>query len=293
MILAAIDIGSNAGRLLIANVISTKSNTNLISRIAFVRVPLRLGMDVYDHGSIEKQRFSYLIHTLQAFKGLLNLYAPEKVMACATAAMREAKNGEYIADIAHQISGIKIKLIDGIEEARLIRSGVNFPNELSTDYQLMVDVGGGSTEITILEGETYVNSQSFKIGTLRLLRNKVAKGEWKKMQQWIRANKPKHASTTIIGSGGNINKLTNMFGDPAVRTISYEQLQHGTQLLSTYSVEDRMDQFYLKEDRADVIVPAGEVFLKVMDITKVNQVLAPKLGLAEGIVCDLFNSLSQ
>ncbi len=292
MILASIDIGSNAGRLHIADLRATE-NTVLKTQIAFVRVPLRLGIDVFTSGKIGTQRFAYLVKTLQAFQQLIELYQPQGVMACATAAMREAKNGLYLAELAEKICGIKINIIDGLEEARLIRSTAQFPVPTESDYTIMVDLGGGSTEITLLKGEEDIASQSFKVGTIRLMHNKIPRGEWKRVREWIKQHLPPKATISMVGSGGNISKLTKMYGAPALSEITKEQLIQGYEMLSAMTVDERIEKLFLKEDRADVIVYAAEIFMKLMDYTHIDKVLAPKIGLSDGIHCELFRKLES
>jgi exopolyphosphatase / guanosine-5'-triphosphate,3'-diphosphate pyrophosphatase len=283
LIFASIDIGSNAGRLLFANVFEQKGEI-IADKASLLRIPLRLGLDVYELGRISDFRKQNLIKTLSAFKLLLDVYNPVGYSACATAAMREASNGKEIIDEVFRSTGIRLQIIDGIEEAKIISSANNMNMHLVLDHSLYIDVGGGSTEITLTRNHAFVASNSFRIGTLRNLAKAVPDGERDKMKQWLDDKLNGIKMMNCIGSGGNINKLTKLYGDHAHNTISYKALKKGLQHLESYSLSDRINKLGLRPDRADVIVPAAKIFLDIMEWTGIQSLTAPKIGLADGLV---------
>lgn len=289
MLLATIDIGSNAVRLLFANVFERKGLA-FADKASLIRIPVRLGMDVFEKGMISPTREEYLMKTLQAFKLLIDVYKPIAVDACATAAMREASNGAAILADLERNTGLMVRLIDGIEEANIISAANNSTVNKRFEKTLYIDVGGGSTEISMFKQDRFVRSGSFKIGTIRLLYEQVVDEEWKRMQAWLTDLELTEEPFNCIGSGGNINKLTKMFGDTLHNTINYKRLKFAVTSLGAMSLDARMQFYGLRADRADVIIPAGEIFLNIMKWSHASEILAPKIGLADGLAIQLFHA---
>lgn len=287
MIFAAIDIGSNAVRLLVANAYE-KSGNVIVEKATLVRIPIRLGKDVYKNNVISEKRANNLLKTLAAFKLLIEVYKPVDFAACATAAMREAVNGQKVLDKIKKQTGLKIKLITGLEEAELIRSTGGFEWQPEHEKVMYIDLGGGSTEISLLTGKRVIDARSFKIGTLRLLNHKVNKSEWDEMGQWLKSFSSEIDKISLIGSGGNINKLAKIFGNPLEGTITLHQLADAHNQMRVLSVKERMTQLGLRPDRADVIVPAAQVFLFIFKNLNAQRITAPKIGLADGIIHQLY-----
>ena len=288
--LAAIDIGSNAARILIKNVISTADDDGMPAvqkkKLQFLRIPLRLGMDVFSIGKISEERESGLMRAMKIFHHLLILYDVKYYRACATAAFRDAKNGKKILKQIRQDIGIDIDIVTGDEEARIIRD--NHVQEDGRNY-LYMDVGGGSTELSLISDGMLISSRSFNIGTIRLLNESVSSEQWDEMAETVRTMTYGFDDIQIIGSGGNINKLYRL----APKTERKKELLMVSALrnlyaeLSSLSVEERMKLYDLREDRADVIVPAARLFLMVAEIANVSNILVPTLGLADGIINEL------
>lgn len=287
MVFAAVDIGSNAGRLLVATVMEKKGKP-LTEKITLVRVPLRLGMDVFVQGLITKEREELLINTFKAYQQLLKVYAPVDFVACATSAMRDSKNGQEIIDRVKQEAGIDLKIIDGLTEAKIISSAGNTNLYKPHDYSLYIDVGGGSTELTWYNQDNLLATRSFKIGTIRLLHNLVQKSEWDTLKEWIKKLDIHSKKINCICSGGNINKLTKLYGDRQKNNLSFENLDKGSNYLKSLSLEDRIHKLGLRADRADVIVPAAIIFKKIMKWADIKDLHAPKIGLADGLIIELY-----
>lgn len=290
-LLAAIDVGSNAVRLFIARA-SREDGKIEIRKQNFFRIPLRLGKDVYHNGVISPERAEMFIETMVAFKHLVGIYKPDKLKACATAAIREAENGMEILERAEQKTGLKINVIDGLEEARLIRNTASIKDNRSYELTMFMDVGGGSTEISVLSANQLLGQESFKIGTLRMLSDKVTKGHWLELNQWLGQYADAFGKINLVGSGGNINKLVKLFGRPNENLLIYNNLKYAYTHLKAMPVSERMSVFNLREDRADVIVPASEIFLNVMERIKADHVLAPKIGVADGLIYEMYEQLS-
>ncbi|MCF8231134.1 MAG: Ppx/GppA family phosphatase [Bacteroidales bacterium] len=286
MLYAAIDIGSNAVRLLIAETRKEEEGVKL-SKQNLVRVPIRLGKDVYSRGYITSSKEEDFINTLKAFKLLMEVYGPEDYSACATAAVREATNGKKILERIEKETGFSIRVIDGLEEARIIRNNNTLPDKKEDLLTLFVDVGGGSTELSVKSKEKLLEQKSFNIGTIRLLNGKVDKDLWKDLERWLMQFDYAFGKINLLGSGGNIKKLTKLFGRPQESVLIYNNLKYAYEQLSKMSVEERMNGFDLRYDRADVIVPAAEIFLFIMDIIKAEHVLTPKIGVADGLIYEL------
>ncbi len=283
MLFSGIDIGSNAVRLLFANVFETKGGL-VTEKATFLRIPIRLGMDVFTLGRISDQKIEYLVKTMKAFKLLIDVYQPESYLAVATSAMREASNNREVMDIVRNESGLKIDLIDGIQEANIISSFSNLMVNKAFSKALYIDVGGGSTEISIIDGKDFITSNSFKIGTIRLLAEAVEEEEWDKMHKWLNHFKADFGQMNVIGSGGNINKITKLYGNAYNNIVNLDQLQYAYKQLNSLPLEKRIEKMGLRPDRADVIVPAAYIFIKLLKWTDLQVVSAPKIGLADGLV---------
>ncbi len=280
---AAIDIGTNAMRLLFANVIEDNGET-WFKKAALFRMPIRLGEDVFEYGKIKKKRARNLIRIIRAFDLLMKSNDVVRYRACATSAMREAENGEKLINLIYKETGIRIELITGQEEAEIIRQ-TQIKKLLSKDKNwLYVDVGGGSTEITYFLNQKAVKARSFKLGTLRILKNKVPKGEWEAMEEWLTEIKDDNEDLKVIGSGGNINKIYKFSQKPEGKGLYFNELKQIYKEIKSYSFEDRMKILGFNPDRADVIIPASELFIKVMKKSGAGIIYVPKIGLADGIV---------
>lgn len=287
MVFAAIDIGSNAGRLLVAAVMEYKDKP-VTEKISIVRVPLRLGMDVFENGQISPYREEMLIRTFKAYKELMSVFHPLGFEACATAAMRDASNGSHILQRVKDLTGIKLKIIDGLTEAKVISAAGNLNLKKPHEYSLYIDVGGGSTEFTWYHKDTLLAAQSFEIGTIRLLYDLVKKEEWKTLKEWIADLGINGKPLNCICSGGNINKLTKLFGNKQHYTLTYQQLCDGYDYLKEFTVEERINKLGMRADRADVIVPAAYAFKKIMKWAGIEELQSPKIGLADGLIIDLY-----
>lgn len=286
---AAIDIGSNAVRLLINNVIEYQDRPTKFKKSELVRVPVRLGEDAFLNGEISERNLNRLVKTMQSFKLLMEVYGVEKYMACATSALREAKNGKQVITRVRKGSGVDIQIIDGKEEASIIAS-TDLKNIIKNDrLYLYVDVGGGSTEFTIIDKGLPIFSKSFKIGTLRILNNLVNDAVWDEIKTWIKSNLPSDATVEIIGSGGNINKLHKMSGRKVGQPLSYIWLNAQYHFLDSMAYEDRISELGLNQDRADVIIPATKIFLNAAKWSKAKKILVPKIGLADGMIKTLYH----
>jgi len=291
-LLAAIDIGSNAARLLISRASWNNEHVDL-QKQNLVRVPLRLGKDVYHSGKISAERSEMFLDTMQAYKHLLNIYKPENFAVCATAAMREAKNGIALLQQVRQYTGMEVKLIDGLEEARLIRNTGKIQPREGYDFTMFLDVGGGSTEISVLTGAGLVAEESFPLGTLREISGLEYEQSKHRMAAWLKQFQDFYGKIHLIGSGGNINKLVKLYGDIKNRLISFNELCTALQQLENMDVSERMSRFNLREDRADVIVPAARIFKEIMQQVQADFTEAPKIGVADGLITDLFLSVEK
>lgn len=283
MLFSSIDIGSNAVRLLFANVFESKAGP-VTEKASLIRIPLRLGFDVFNGGNISQQRADDLVKTMLAFKLLIDVYQPVGYRAAATSAMREAGNNQEILDRVTRETGMEIGMIDGIEEANIISSLSNIFVNKNFSKTLYVDVGGGSTELSVLEGERFITSNSFKIGTIRLLADKVDESEWEHMRKWLQQFRADFGRMNCIGSGGNINKITKLYGHPINNMITFDQLVFAYKQLNTMPLAHRIERMGLRPDRADVIVPAARIFVKILKWTGIGTVIAPRIGLADGLV---------
>lgn len=288
---AAIDIGSNAMRLLVSNIIEAPGEETQFSKSALVRVPIRLGQDAFTVGEISEENILRMIDAMKAFKLLMKVHKVEKYMACATSAMREAYNGKDVVERIQNEADIKIDIIDGKREAAIIAT-TDLHHLLKSDQTyLYVDVGGGSTEFSLFNNGKMVTSKSFKVGTVRQLNNMVTDVVWQEIEKWIRTNTEKYDSVTLIGSGGNINKLFKMSGKTQVKPLSYIYLNSQYSTLNSLTYEQRISQLGLNPDRADVIIPALKVYLNAMKWSGARQIYVPKIGLSDGIIKALYDGI--
>ncbi len=284
---AAIDVGSNAVRLLFTQVFENKDET-YFKKDSLFRVPVRLGGDVFVKRRVSDEKADSLVKTMIAFKYLIEAYGPLDYMAIATAAMREAENsGEIVGAIKSQ-SGIDLEIIDGKREAEIIYSNHVAEKLDKKGTYLYIDVGGGSTELTLISGAAIVNSHSFKLGTVRLLTQKIPKAEWQRMKDWLKENTSQYTSLKGIGTGGNINKILKMSLKVEGDTLSYKNIKKVYDQVNSYSFEDRISKLNLRPDRADVIIPATKIFLKVIKWTDIQDLYVPSIGLSDGIIHVLY-----
>lgn len=286
---AAIDIGSNAVRLLIKQVVEPGPRPKL-NKALLVRVPLRLGFDVFSEGKISGKKEKNLIRLMKSYRQLMKIYGTDIYRACATSAMRDAANGAQVIRHVEKESGIRIEIIDGQEEARIVYEN-HIENMKGRKGNFMyVDVGGGSTEINLISDGSLVCSRSYNIGTVRILNNAATEDEWKRLRKDMQELAMSYPGIELIGSGGNINKLVKMVKNRDKRypkmTVDSLREMYGT--LKPLSVEERIEAFGLKLDRADVIVPAAEIFLTIADILGSTTIYVPVIGLADGIIDDLY-----
>lgn len=293
MRLAAIDIGSNAARLLITEVIEKTGSKPEFNKLNLVRVPLRLGFDVFDKKEISEDRVQMVLKTLRAYKCLLDVYDVKHVKACATSAMRDASNSKQILEQVKKETGIEIEVITGDAEASYIYENHVAENLGSDSSYLYIDVGGGSTELTFFGDGKLIFKKSFNIGTIRLLKNQVDEFIWDDMRDFIqRKIKMNRGQIIAIGSGGNINKVFSMSKKKDGKPLSLDLLKDYFKEFSSVSVEERMKLYKLREDRADVIVPALSIYVNVMKWADIKDIYVPKIGLADGLVQHLYEELT-
>ncbi len=291
MKLAAIDIGSNAARLLISDVISGPQNTTEFIKAALVRVPLRLGFDVFDKGEISPGKVEKIIKTIKSYKLLLDVYEVKHLKACATSAMRDASNSADIIKKVKAETGIEIHIISGQEEASLIYENHIAENMTADDSYLYIDVGGGSTELTFFSDNKLIFKESFDIGTIRLLKNQVNEATWDEMKECIRTKTKGYHHVTAIGSGGNINKIFSISKRKEGKPLSLELLRDYYKEFNNLSVSQRISLHKLREDRADVIVPALLIYINVMRWADTEEIYVPKIGLADGLIHNLYEEV--
>jgi exopolyphosphatase/guanosine-5'-triphosphate,3'-diphosphate pyrophosphatase len=280
---AAIDIGSNAVRLLLSKVI-VETDPPIFKKESLVRMPIRLGEDAFTTQAISTEKTEMLLHTMKGFRHLISSYQALDYMACATSAMREASNGPAIADRIREESGINLEIVPGQREADIIFSN-HFEERLdSSKSYLYIDVGGGSTELTIFSRHKSITSRSFNIGTVRLVHDLVQDEQWNEMRKWLKAISPQFGSIRGIGSGGNINKVFRISRSKEGKPISFKKIKSIYRYLDTFTVEERIKVLGLRPDRADVIIPALVIFLRVMKWAKVKRLYVPQIGLSDGLV---------
>ena len=291
MRLAAIDIGSNAARLLIIDVIPGPQAIPEFIKVALIRVPLRLGFDVFDKGEICSAKVEKIIKTIKSYKLLLEVYEVKHLKACATSAMRDAVNGEAIIMKVNDETGIQINIISGQEEASLIYENHVAENMTTDESYLYIDVGGGSTELTFFSDGKLIFKESFDIGTIRLLKSQVSDAMWDTMKEFIKARTKGYHHVTAIGSGGNINKIFSLSKRKEGKPLTLELLREYYKEFSTLSLAERISLYKLREDRADVIVPALLIYINVMRWTDTEEIFVPKIGLADGLIHTLYEEV--
>lgn len=292
MKIAAIDIGSNAARLLINEVKITNKQPEFI-KLNLLRIPLRLGMDVFTRGEIGKEREKMVIDSMRIFSDLMKIYKVDHYRACATSAMRDATNGPEIIQQVKETSGINIEIISGDEEATLIYEN-HVAEGLDKDFAyLYIDVGGGSTELTFYENDKMVYEKSFNIGTIRLLNNLVTADNWYEMKQEVKKNIISKKPIVAIGSGGNINKVFSMSKTKDGKPMTLSHLKKVHKEFDELSVDERMTKHNLREDRADVLVHALKIYNNVMLWSDINRIFVPKISVADGLIHNIYSQLHE
>ncbi|WET02143.1 rod shape-determining protein [Flavobacterium johnsoniae] len=281
---AAIDIGSNAMRLLISNVVEQEGKEPQFNKSSLVRVPIRLGQDAFTVGEISPENIDRMVDAMKAFNLLMKVHKVERYMAFATSAMREAYNAKEVVALIKKKADIKIEIIDGKKEAAIIASTDLHHLIKSDETYLFVDVGGGSTEFTLFSSGKMITSRSFKAGTVRLLNNMVHDVVWDEIEKWIKTNTADYEEVTLIGSGGNINKLFKMSGKQQEKPLSYIYINSQYAFLNSLTYEQRIAELGLNSDRADVIIHATRIYLNAMKWSGARQIYVPKIGLSDGIV---------
>jgi exopolyphosphatase/guanosine-5'-triphosphate,3'-diphosphate pyrophosphatase len=285
---AAIDIGTNAARLLVGEVMS-KDQSFFIKKISYTRIPLRLGEDVFESGKVSKNKIDDFLKTMKAFKLISEIFDVQEVRAVSTSAMREATNANKIIDSIKQETGIKIEIISGDEEASLIFSNF-FAMELDLSVPFVViDVGGGSTELSVFENGEKIASKSFNVGTLRILKGKSDESVWENIHDWILKYVDLSSDHQIFGTGGNINKAHKMLGFSFEEPIGLDEMKELRDKLASLTIDERIDQFHMKPDRADVIVPALDIFSYILNEIGANSLMVPKVGLADGMIYEMYH----
>ena len=287
-IFAGIDIGSNAIRLLINNIETSGIGADF-KKVAFLRVPIRLGEDVFTKNEISEDKKQRLIDAMQGFSHIMKAYGVTDYRACATSAMRDAKNGQEITNLILEKSGIDIEIISGQEEADIIyeAGGLNILMDKNRNY-LYVDVGGGSTEVVVFSNQQKITSNSFQLGTVRMLVDAVKEDEEKRFKSWLKEIYKQHAPLSIIASGGNINKVHKMLGKREKEYLTYPEIKVLYDTLKDMSYEERIQNFKLNTYRADVIIPALKIFQIVSKACKIGEIYVPKVGLVDGIIHHIY-----
>jgi len=290
LILAAIDIGSNAARLLISEVVKHDKEVEF-SKLNLIRIPLRLGFDVFEKGYIGFRKKKMLINTIDAFSALMKVYEVDHYIACATSAMRDASNSKEIIREIKAETGIKVEVISGDLEAEIIYE--NHIAELldANKSYLYIDVGGGSTEVTLFHKSAVAFQKSFNIGTVRILTNKVEDATWEDLKQTLKEIGRTYPKLVAIGSGGNINKIYSMINSKNLKSIPIEVIREFHRVLEPMTVEERMHTYLLKRDRADVIVPALNIYAYTMKWANIDEIHVPKIGLADGLINHLYEQV--
>lgn len=294
MILAAIDIGSNAARLLIAEVLKDgKESRPIVNKLNLIRVPLRLGMDVFETNTISKERSNMMLNTMRSFKALMEAYKVEHYIAAATSAMRDANNGNDLIKQILRETDLKIDIISGQYEASLIYENHVAETMHQDGCFMYIDVGGGSTEITLFSEGVLQAKESFNIGTIRLIKNQINEAAWDNIKDFIRLHTKKYKKVTAIGSGGNINKVFSLSKRKDGKPLAIELLRDYYKELNALTVDERIKLYKLREDRADVIVPALLIYINAMRWAEAEEIFVPKIGLADGLINHLYDTLEK
>ncbi len=288
MKIAAIDIGSNGARLKIVDVIVNKQKVTEFNKLTFLRLPLRLGFDVFENGEIGEQNTKRILSAMHAFKSLVTFYDVKLLKVCATSAMRDAKNSKQIVEMVESQTGLKIDIVSGDEEATLVHEN-HIAENMDRDHgYLYVNVGGGSTDLIFFIDGKLRYKKSINIGTIRILKNAIKERDWNNMKEELKDNIKSNLPLVAIGSGGNINKIFSLSKKKEGKPLSVELLKKYYKELNSISVEDRMHLYGLRDDRADVIVPALEIYINLMTWTNIQKIYVPKIGLVDGLTHALY-----
>ena len=293
MRLAAIDIGSNAARLLISDVVESESKRPEFNKLNLVRVPLRLGFDVFDKTAISPEKTEMFVKTMQSYRYLMDVYKVEHYIACATSAMRDAQNSTEILKRVKDETGLEIKVISGDEEASAIYENHAAENLDKDHSYLYIDVGGGSTELNFFSDNQLLYKRSFNIGTIRLLKNQVEENQWDELKNFIKEKTKGLKKLTAIGTGGNINKVFSLSKRKDGKPLTLDLLKDYYKEISSFPVPERMRLYNLREDRADVIVPALQIYINAMRWADADEIYIPKIGLADGLIKALYEEVKK
>lgn len=289
MILAAIDIGSNAARLLVSEASVYKDGSVDFTKLCLLRIPLRLGFEVFDKGYITDEKKHKMLETLKAYKIIMDIYQVEHMRACATSAMRDAANSKEILAAIKAETGLTVDIITGQEEASILYE-THIAEKLAINKSyLYIDVGGGSTEVTLFAGNQTIFKESFNIGTIRLLHDKVTNEQWEHMKWYIKTHTRTYQPLEAIGSGGNINKIFSISKRKEGKPLSLDLLRDYYKELSSTTIDERKHLYQFRDDRADVIVPALQIYTSVMRWAEADEIYVPKVGLADGLIKMLYN----
>ncbi|MBT6175497.1 MAG: hypothetical protein HOH96_08060 [Flavobacteriales bacterium] len=280
---AAIDVGTNAVRLLIKEIVVKNAKLS-VSKVSFTRVPLRLGEDVFETGNISDKKARNLVKVMRAFWYIMDVHEIEWFKVCATSAMREAGNVDYIIDMIKKEANIRIELIDGQQEADLIFRNFSVASFKSKSDYLYIDVGGGSLELTLIRNGKRLRAKSFQIGTLRVIKDIVRDGEWDAVEEFLKLESENGESIIAIGTGGNINRLQRLIHNPKNQPILISKIEKITKALKAKPFKEMVKKYSLKPDRADVIIPAAEIYLRIMKLAGAKEIIVPKVGLSDGII---------
>ena len=290
MKLAAIDIGSNAIRLQIVKISELKGNVQL-KKLDYTRFPLRLGKDVFRFGKIQPQTEAKFVKLMSIFQSFFDLHEVDDYLVCATSAMRESENGEEIVKRVYHHCGLKINIIDGDKEAELISKAIY--RFLENKNYIHIDVGGGSTELNIYQNKEKIATKSFKIGTIRNLSEKDLNNAFENASEWLERKLTKIKGKIIaVGTGGNINKTIDLSGEKCKMEMSLEKLKSTRDYIKKFSYEDRVKTLKLNPDRADVIIPASDIYIKMMEFAQADKILVPNVGLKDGVISHLYSSIT-
>jgi exopolyphosphatase/guanosine-5'-triphosphate,3'-diphosphate pyrophosphatase len=292
--IAAIDIGSNAVRMLICYVISSEDE-HVFQKNSYLRLPLRLGEDAFKNGVISNQKITLLTNAILSFKYIMKVHGVKDYQIYATSALRESKNSKEVISIIKKKTGLNIELISGLKEAKIVSKGNSLEQIDFNKIFIYVDVGGGSTELSILRKGADKISKSFKIGTVRLLNNLVDDSILMEIKHWLKSNIDIDDKIKLFATGGNINKIQSMTGSKSGKPISYLSIKDLSNILTEFNYQERMVKFDLNPDRADVIIPALKIFISTMEFVKANKIFVPKVGLVDGMINEIFyeNSSSK